>query len=434
MKLKEHFSNIKPSATLAMNQTVLRMWSKGKNVFHLGFGESRFPVHPDLVHELTVHATKQSYLSSLGINELREKISVFFQENYGFNVVDPDSIIIGIGSKSLLHTILSILDGPVLLSVPSWVSYSSIAKLTDHPVYRFYLDDKRSYEVDLDSLFDRADQAQNDTGKPPILILNSPNNPTGRMLSKNEIKEIANGARKRNMVVLSDEIYGLITHGDNSHDSIRTLYPEGTIVFNGISKHLSLGGWRFGFSLVPDNAGQDLVNACDTVISNIWSCVPAPIQHTVMKAFQPDNELTNYINTCTSIHDIRTRYLYDHLTDLNISCPEPQGAFYLYPNLGDKKQILGKINITTDIELAEFLLEKYELATLPGEAFGDNAENLSLRLATSYLDMEDDTKAEAILRAYQKDPIAVNFIRKHHPRTQEAANRFGHFMNDIVSG
>ena len=81
-----------------------------------------------------------------------------------------------------------------------------------------------------------------------------------------------------------------------------------------------------------------------------------------------------------------------------------------------------------------FLLEKYELATLPGEAFGDNAENLSLRLATSYLDMEDDTKAEAILRAYQKDPIAVNFIRKHHPRTQEAANRFGHFMNDIVSG
>ena len=434
MKLKKHFSNIKPSATLAMNQKVLRMWSKGQNVFHLGFGESRFPIHPDLVHELTVHATKQSYLSSLGINELRENISLFLQENYGFNAVNPNSIIIGIGSKSLLHTILSILDGPVLLSIPTWVSYASIAKLTDHPVYRFYLNAKRSYKVDLDALFDLADQAQKDTGKPPILILNSPNNPTGRMLFKNEIKDIADGARKRNMVILSDEIYGLITHGDNSHNSIRTLYPEGTIIFNGISKHLSLGGWRFGFALVQDNTGQDLVNACDTVISNIWSCVPAPIQHTVKKAFQPDDELTKYIKTCTRIHDIRTRYLYGNLSELNISCPEPQGAFYLYPNLSDQKRVLGSMNITTGMKLAKHLLEKYELATLPGEAFGDDPERLSLRLATSYLDMEDDAKAKAILKAYQTDPLAGDFIGKHHPRFQEAASRFGQFVNDLGSG
>ena len=410
------------------------MWSKGQNVFHLGFGESRFPIHPNLVHELTVHATKQSYLSSFGINELRENISLFLQENYGFNAVNPNSIIIGIGSKSLLHTILSILDGPVLLSIPTWVSYASIAKLTDHPVYRFYLNAKRSYKVDLDALFDLADQAQKDTGKPPILILNSPNNPTGRMLSKTEIKDIADGARKRSIVILSDEIYGLITHGDNSHNSIRTLYPEGTIIFNGISKHLSLGGWRFGFALVQDNTGQDLVNACDTVISNIWSCVPAPIQHTVKKAFQPDDELTKYIKTCTRIHDIRTRYLYGNLSEHNISCPEPQGAFYLYPNLSDQKRVLGSMNITTGMKLAKHLLEKYELATLPGEAFGDDPERLSLRLATSYLDMEDDAKAKAILKAYQTDPLAGDFIGKHHPRFQEAASRFGQFVNDLGSG
>jgi aspartate/methionine/tyrosine aminotransferase len=414
-----------------MNDQVQQMWKAGKNVYHLGFGESRFPTHPLLEEELNCHAQKRSYLPSAGILPLREKIAAYYQNQYHFSV-SPDQVFIGIGSKSLLYAALKVLKGNVLLPIPSWVSYTSQAQLTGHTIVKLPLDKEKNYALTPDRLETCLEQQAPAAKEGSILILTSPNNPTGTVMTQKEIEAVAAIARKYRMIVLSDEIYSRINHTGLAHHSIAQDYPEGTLVFGGLSKYLSLGGWRLGVVILPPgDLGRTLTNHFQAIAGSIWSCVPAPFQYTAIRAYNNESAIETYINTCAHIHKIRTYYFYNRIKKLGIDCPPPQGAFYLYPDFSPFREALDRINVHTSIDLAQYLLQKYELATLPGTVFHEDPKQLTLRLSTSYLDMETDEKAAAILPAFQSQPDEKLFIEQHHPRLQGALNQLTVFIQDL---
>jgi aspartate/methionine/tyrosine aminotransferase len=199
-----------------------------------------------------------------------------------------------------------------------------------------------------------------------------------------------------------------------------------------LSKHLSLGGWRFGVAILPPGkAGKALREAVQTVASSVWSCVTAPVQYAAMVAYSNDPEIDDYISRCTAIHAIRTRYLYDVLAELEIPCVAPTGAFYLFPTLKKWQTQLAKRGVTTAEELALYLLENFGLATLPGSAFNCAPEQLCLRLSTSYIDAGTDEKGAALIEAFQADPDPDRFLENYHPRLRQVAGRLADFVNDL---
>jgi aspartate/methionine/tyrosine aminotransferase len=146
--------------------------------------------------------------------------------------------------------------------------------------------------LEIDILQQQLEQSESELGNPELLIINSPNNPTGTMLPPNGVEELADFAREQGLMVVSDEIYALIAHGAVPHVSISQFYPEGSIVLGGLSKHLSLGGWRFGVAILPPGkAGKALRDAIQTIASSIWSCVTAPVQYAAMVAYSNDPDI-----------------------------------------------------------------------------------------------------------------------------------------------
>ena len=375
--------------------------------------------------------SNRSYLSSLGTDSLRTKIAEYYTKQLNIDIY-YDQVIVGVGSKSLLYSIIQAIDGDILLPRPSWVSYSSIATMCNRSIKRFDLNKNNGYKLNIDSLKDAYSSAKNSGVNPSMLVLNSPNNPVGNSFEKSDIQSVANWAQENNITILSDEIYGLITFKENKHHTPLTYYPDKTIVFSGLSKHLSLGGWRLGISILPRNLfGQQLISKFESISGNIWSCVPSPFQVVGETAFSDNESIADYINVCTNIHRVRTLFIYEQFQDLGIDCPRPTGGFYIYASFKKWSDQLSKIDIISCTSLSEYLLDKYKIATLPGSAFGDDPENLCLRISSSYLDMETDESAQKILDIYNDGTDERSFINDYHPRLKLFISKMNDFLNTI---
>jgi aspartate/methionine/tyrosine aminotransferase len=269
-------------------------------------------------------------------------------------------------------------------------------------------------------------------GNPDLLILNSPNNPAGTMISPEAARALAEFARQERLMVLSDEIYSLVTHDQTPHVSVAHHYPEGTIVLGGLSKHLSLGGWRLGLAILPAGpSGETLRGILRSIVQSTWSCVAAPVQHTAIVAYSGDPEIDDHIELCSRMHAIRTRYLYERLIEAGFDCVEPSGAFYIYPSFNRWKNQLAGMGIESSDDLAADLLEEHGLATLPGTVFGSPPGDLRLRLSSSFLDMTTDEEAANLVEAFRANPDPERFIETHHPGLREAATRFATVAADL---
>ncbi len=422
---------LKVSATLSLNERVRELWEAGHDVYHLGFGESRFPVHPKIAKALQDNVHQRSYLPALGTRELRETIAEFYQRKFQVPI-SRDQVVTGPGSKSLLYALLLSLGEEVILPQPSWVTYGPQAHLLGKSVLWVPMRAEDNYHLDVDLLRHKMEEDKEDWGNPEVLVVNSPHNPTGTMLPPHKVQALADFAREEQLMVLSDEIYALIAHGQIPHVSIAHYYPEGTVVLGGLSKHLSLGGWRFGVAILPaGRTGEALRRALQNIAGSIWSCVAAPVQYAALVAYSNDPEVNEYIDQCTRMHGIRTRYLYDRLVEAGIPCAEPQGAFYVFPSFKKWREPLAARGVYTCEDLATYFLENYELATLPGSAFACRPQELCLRLSSSYMDAGTDEKAVALVETFKEDPDPDRFIENHHPRLREAASRIAQFVADL---
>ncbi len=428
MQFSKAIKELKPSATLAINELVLQKRDKNQNVLHMGFGESPFPVHPSIQEELSKNADKKSYLPTQGILSLREEISSFYNFHFKYDYL-PEQIIVAPGSKILIFDILIALKGPLFIPAPSWVSYQHQAKLMNKPAYFIKTMFQNSYLLSPNDLEIALQEHTRKKGDQNILLLNYPNNPTGQTYNSEQLKALASIAKDYNTIVISDEIYALISFNNKKHQSISEFYPEGTIVTGGISKDRSLGGFRLGVALLP-NEEHKLLNTLISIGSETWSAASAPIQYAAIKAYDIKSEITDFINDCTSIHQLIANYVHKRLETGNINCPAPQGAFYLFPDWNQYSTELNNIDIKTSIRLAKALLERWNVATLPGSEFGMLHSDLCIRIANC------DYDGSLVLRKFcenrnivKKDPGA--FVKSFAPRVAAACDQLVNFTKSI---
>jgi aspartate/methionine/tyrosine aminotransferase len=373
------------SPTLAMNEAVAQRRAEGKQTIHLGFGEATLPLHPTLRHALTEASGSTGYAPVAGLPPLRQAIAGYIQRTRDVDC-NAGQVVVGPGSKPLIYALLHVLHGDVLIPRPSWVSYEPHARLAGRqaiPVATDPLDHHRLTPGALDEAIVTARAAG---ANPRILVINSPSNPTGGMFAQEDIIALVAEARRQGITIISDEIYAELAHGWRPHISPARFYPEGCIITGGLSKAFSAGGWRLGYAILPDGeGGQQLGKALRALASEIWSAAATPIEEAAVVAFTPNAEMASYVWRSARLHAYVTQTLYKTLDELDIVCPRPAGAFYLYPDFAPWRTVLARQGISTNEQLAQYLLDQWDIATLPGTAFGEETSALRLRLATSML-------------------------------------------------
>ncbi|MGH2542008.1 MAG: pyridoxal phosphate-dependent aminotransferase, partial [Ardenticatenaceae bacterium] len=390
-------------------------------VYHLGFGESRFPVHPKILEAFRRHATAREYPPVAGYPALRATIAAFYEREFGI-VAEPEQVIVGPGSKSLIFAAIQALAGDLLLPRPSWVSYEPHARLAGKSVTWIDTALEEEYCITASALRRGFEEARQAGQNPRILVINTPGNPTGVAYPRHVLTEVAEVARAHELAVISDEIYALLSFSTiRPHYSIALDYPESTIVTGGLSKHLSLGGWRFGLAVLPPGEkGRALLWALSSVAGHIWSSPAAPVQHAAIVAYGDDPGIMTYVRTCTALHESVTRALYEQLQYAAIPCPPPSGGYYLYPSFDPWRDALrDRHGVATSDDLASLLLEEFGIATLPGTAFGAPPDDLSLRLATCYLYTPDDSAMDTILEMFVASSTPTAFVEAHCPALSE---------------
>ncbi len=373
------------SATLSVNEAVAKRRAAGRETIHLGFGEASFPLHPLLATALAGAAKSTTYAPVLGMPKLRKAIAEYLMSNRGL-AFSADQIIVAPGSKPLLYSLLQVLEGDLLLPVPSWVSYAPQARLAGRKVIGIETDSADCHRITPHALSQAMLQARRNGANPRILIINSPSNPTGSMFARADVEAIALWAREEGITLISDEIYAELAHGWREHVSPASFYPEGCIVTGGLSKAFSAGGWRLGYAALPTTSeGTMAMVALRSLASEIWSSTATPVQEAAIVAYTPNESLEQYVHQSALVHGYLADRLYTSLADLDVPCPRPAGGFYLYPDFSPWRSTFASMGIKTGSELMHYLLEEWDIATLSGPVFGEPTESLRLRLSTSLL-------------------------------------------------
>lgn len=410
---------------MALNTRVTELREEGHQVYHMGFGEAKFPVHPKVLADFKEHAAARSYLPVAGLTQLRRNVAQYYHRRFNLDT-DVRRVIVGSGSKTMLYAAMHTLEGDVLLPSPTWVSYDTQAQLSGKAVTWLPTSLENNYCPTPDDLEAGLKAARAAGQSPGILVITSPGNPTSSVYPPELLKALTDIARREELVIISDEIYALTTYGDVPFVSTAHYYPEGTIVTGGLSKHLSLGGWRLGVALLPTgDFGEYLYQYMAAVAGAVWTTAAAPVQYAAVVAYSDDPDIDAYAATCTAIHGYVTTYLYDTLHALGVPSSKPGGGFYVYPSFAPWRESLAqKHNVRTSQELANFLLDEFHIATLPGTDFGAKPEDLTLRLSTSYLYAMTDAEGEAMVAAYGQNLPRDEFLQQTCPAILDVCGRF----------
>ncbi|MCB9027026.1 MAG: aminotransferase class I/II-fold pyridoxal phosphate-dependent enzyme [Bdellovibrionaceae bacterium] len=414
--------NLKESATLKVNQQVKSQRARGEKVYHFGFGQSPFPVHRKIVQTLQENANKKDYLPTLGLLELRKQIAEYYRQNFNYNF-NPEHMLIGPGSKELIFQCLYALEGPVIIPAPSWVSYGPQVNIRGKKFISPMTSRENNYKLTSKDLEFVCETMPVDQQK--ILIINSPNNPTGQVYTDQEIEGLTRVCRDNNIIVISDEIYGMIDFTNIKKKGFSFYYPEGTIVTAGLSKSHSAGGYRLGFLAAPKNM-EKLVKALSALVSETFSAVSAPIQYAAVTAYSMDPEIEESLRICNKIHEYIGHYIYYRLQKMQIECPAPEGAFYIFPDfINYKKELHKKYDIQTSLQLAEVLLTEAQIALLPGSDFYLPSSSLTARMST--VDYEGDSLYQSALDC--RGEMSIDFVQKNAPRIVEGLNSLESFLS-----
>lgn len=414
---------LSPSATLAINEKSAEMQSRGLPVYRLGLGQSPFPVPERVIQALRDHAHEKDYLPVGGLKELREAVAAFNMRTQGIQT-NPDYVMIGPGSKELIFILQLVYYGDLLIPTPSWVSYSPQARIIGRHVYWVPTLQDNYWRMSPDQ-FEKICRA--DPDKPRIAILNYPSNPTGYTYPLDRLKEIARIARKYKVILVSDEIYGLL-HFRDQHVSVARFYPEGTIVSSGLSKWCGAGGWRLGTLSFPDSL-EWLYRAVTIVASETFTSTSAPIQHAAITAFKGGEDIDLYLHDSRRILRALAHFAVDRLKELHVEVPMPQGGFYIFPDFSSYREGLAKKGIFTSVELCNALLEDTGVAMLPGYEFGRDPDELTARIAL--VDFKGEEALRAASQDYMNKDINGTFVKKYAPKINEAFARLSDWLRKM---
>lgn len=386
-KLSNRVLNIQPSLTLEIAAKAKDMKEKGIDVISFSAGEPDFDT-PDNIQAEGINSIKKGltrYTASSGINELKKAICSKLKEDNNLDY-DVQNIIVSNGAKhSIYNALMALLnkDDEVIIGIPYWVSYPEMVKLAGGvPVLVETIEEN-------DFKFTIEDLEKVKTSNSKVLILNSPNNPTGCVYSKEELRKIGNWAVENQIFILSDEIYEYLIYDDLEHISIASLSDDIkniTITINGMSKAYAMTGWRIGYAA----ADKIIVKAMSNIQSHSTSNPCSISQYASVEALKGSQAKIVEMNKQFSL---RRDYMVKAINNIEgLTCRNPKGAFYVMANFSQliNKEISGK-TINTSLDFSELLLEKANVAVIPGVAFGDD-RYIRLSYATSLDNIKEGIK------------------------------------------
>ena len=364
--LAERTKKIKPSPTLAVDSKAKEMKAKGFDVVNFGVGEPDFDT-PEHIKEAAIKAIKDGFTKYTpvgGIDELKEAIIEKLEKDNKIKY-EKENILVSCGAKHSLYNIAQALFSPgdeVIIPAPYWVSYPDQILLNDATPVILETYEEDNFMLRPELLKEKI------TTKTKAIIINSPSNPTGFIYNEKVLQEIAEIALKNNIYIISDEIYEKLIYDGMRHISIASFseeIKERTIVVNGLSKSHSMTGWRIGYAAGP----ADIIKAMTNLQSQSTSNPTSIAQKAAVAALKGPQ---NCVEEMRKEFEKRRNYIVNELNNIpGISCKMPQGAFYVFPNV---KQILGKkiesVEIKSSMDLSIYLLEKAQVALVPGSAFG----------------------------------------------------------------
>ncbi len=374
MILSKKAKQISPSLTLDITAKAKKMKSEGINVIGFGAGEPDFNT-PKNIQDAAIKAIQEGrtkYTAASGIIELKQAIIQKLKNDNNLNYT-TSQIIVSTGAKQCLANVFQAILNPgdeVLIGVPYWVSYPELVKLADgEPVY-VNTEEIHEFKLTIENLNKAI------TSKSKAIILNSPNNPTGTVYSKEELIEIADFAKTNNLFIISDEIYEKLVYGDNGHISIASLSEDAycrTIVINGVSKAYAMTGWRIGYAA----ASTEITALMSNIQSHTTSNPTSIAQYASVEALKGQQD---DLHTMVEQFKLRRDYMVERINNINnLSCMKPEGAFYVMVNLTKilNKSVEGK-TIKNSMDFSDILLKEENVAVIPGIAFGvDNFIRLS---------------------------------------------------------
>jgi aminotransferase len=343
--------------------------SEMKDAISLGVGEPDFETPWHICEEgiYSLEKGRTHYTSNSGLMPLREEISAYMKRHYDCAYDPEHEILITVGGSEAIDLAMRVMVCPkeeVIIPQPSYVSYEPCVTLTGgHPVI---VNLKAENEFKLTGEELRAAI----TDRTKCLILPFPNNPTGSIMTKEELQEIADICIEKDIIVVSDEIYSMLTYGDENHCSIASLpgMRERTIVINGFSKSHAMTGWRLGYACGPRNIIEQMLKIHQYAIM----CAPTTSQFAAVEAIKNGDK---DVERMRQAYDQRRKFLIKELNDMGLETFEAKGAFYVFPSIQSLKM--------TSEEFATRLLYEEKVAVVPGTAFGDCGEGF-LRISYAY--------------------------------------------------
>ena len=374
---------VKPSPTLAVTALANQLRAQGRDVIGLAAGEPDFdtPEHIKQAAIRAINAGMTKYTAVDGTAGLKQAIINKFKRDNGLDY-ETDQVIASVGGKQAIYNLLQALLNPgdeVIIPAPYWVSYPDMVKLADAEPVIVEGNMDQSFKINAEQL----DAAI--TARTRLVVINSPSNPSGKAYTREELKSLADVLlRHPDITIFTDDIYEHIEWTDEGFNNILNVCPElkdRTVVINGVSKAYSMTGWRIGYAAGP----ADIIKAMKKVQSQSTSNPCSIAQAAAQEALDGDQSFL--AEMCQVFRD-RHDYVYSTLAAMDgVECLPSDGTFYSFPSFHRVIERMDGIN--DDVELAQLLLEKAEVALVPGSAFG-LAGHLRLSFAT---DMESLEKA-----------------------------------------
>ena len=356
MRLAERMSNIGTETAFEVSARARALEAAGRDIIHLQIGEPDFDT-PANAREAAKKALDEGathYAPYPGIPQLREAIAEDATARKGFSVT-PDRVFVTVGGKGvMLYAILGLVDpgDEVLVPDPGYPIYESLTRFVGGTPVPVPIRMEHDFRIDLDELASLV------TPRTRMLVINSPANPTGGVLTRSDLEAIAELATRHDLVVLADEIYGRILYDGEEHVSIASLPDmiERTIVLDGFSKTFAMTGWRLGYAIVPPS----LVQMYGQLVINTISCAPTFAQVGAVEAIRgPQGPMDDMVEEFRARRDL----VVDGLNAIpGVRCLMPKGAFYVFPDVSGTG-MAGK-------ELADRLLQEVGVCVLAGTAFG----------------------------------------------------------------
>ena len=351
----------------------------------LGVGEPDFdtPWHIREEGIYSLERGKTYYTSNAGLLELREEICNYIKrkQNLNYNYNDECLVTVG-GSEAIDIALRSMINegDEVIITTPCYVSYEPCSIMAGGVVKTIPLKKENDFRLTKEELEAAI------TPKSKILLINFPNNPTGAIMEKHDLEEIAEVIIKHDLIVISDEIYSELTYGVN-HTSIASIkgMKERCILINGFSKSYSMTGWRLGYALGP----KEIISQMTKIHQLCIMCAPTTSQYAAIEALKNGD---NDVSMMRESYDERRRFLLHRFKEMNLDCFTPEGAFYTFPDIS-------RFGYTSE-EFALKLLKEKKVVVVPGNAFGDSGEGF-IRISYAY-SIEDLKKALARVEEFIK--------------------------------